>query len=151
MGTGRSRGAFLAARDRLRNLVRGRPNVAASAHRRYSTLVRRAADARFVLRAALVAVTAWMVGGCPHPKEPPPVTTPTTLVAQPASGDFDWSIDETRHPLRAGAAFFGAGGALDLVLADAEVSSPCDATKLALDPEHGVERVRVPQSTKGSV
>jgi hypothetical protein len=127
--------------------MRNCTHVAASRRRRYATSVRGRDDAdfsRFSAIAATTAITAALVVcGCPRAKQPPPSPTSTAFTAQPASGDFDWSIDDQRHPLRAGAAFFGAGGSLELVLADADVATPCDAKKLAADPERGVERVRV--------
>ena len=98
---------------------------------------------RYALPRAIVASTVASILACtpaPAPKPPPPVTI---VAAAPASGDFDWSFGETRHPLRAGAAFLGVGGALELVLADGDVSSPCDIVGVTADPSRGPERVRV--------
>lgn len=93
-------------------------------------------------RAFVLPVVVLLLAGCPRPVEAPPPAH-DEVHALPASGDFSWSIGDQPHPLRAGAAFFAPGGALEIVMADVEVASPCELVATTRDPNSGPERVRV--------
>lgn len=91
-----------------------------------------------------LALSIVLVSAC-GPKEAPrpPPLPPEPIVAAPASGDLSWSVDETSHPMRAGAVSIGPGGRLELVFADAKVDKACDVVASMRDPQKGPERVRI--------